>query len=154
MRPDINLILKTPRDFFCVATRLKQYHKKDDRGCWIWQRCMTKRGYGYIGVSGYNQFAHRLSYLIHRGPLLPGQVVCHKCDTPSCINPNHLFAGTMQDNTRDAVRKGRMTGPKPKPFCRNGHPRTHESWGKTGCRICQREYLRRYRLRKKSSIKA
>lgn len=51
--------------------------------------------------------AHRVAYEAHHGPLLPGQCVMHKCDTPACVNPDHLAAGTRGDNNRDAKAKGR-----------------------------------------------
>jgi len=67
-----------------------------------------KHGYGVVKVEGKAQLAHRVSYLYFRGPLdLP--FVCHKCDNPSCVNPDHLFLGTNQDNIDDKVAKNRQS---------------------------------------------
>lgn len=81
-------------------------------GCWLWAG-------GYF-VSGYGSFhdrhtaerrrwrAHRLSYVIHFGPIVPDELyVLHRCDTPGCVNPDHLFLGTQQDNIADCYSKGR-----------------------------------------------
>jgi hypothetical protein len=72
---------------------------------------LDKRGYARVTVSENGEkrpvFAHRLSWVFHRGPIPPGMVICHRCDTPACINPDHLFVGTQSDNIRDCMRKGR-----------------------------------------------
>lgn len=81
-------------------------------GCWEWQgskRC----GYGRTIIGSRKDgsrksiSAHRLSYQIYVGEIPEGYEICHKCDNPSCINPNHLFAGTRQDNIDDRERKHR-----------------------------------------------
>jgi hypothetical protein len=76
-------------------------------GCWLWERATTAAGYGVISIDGKLQYAHRLSYRIHYGPIPHGLLICHKCDIPQCINPNHLFIGASKDNTVDMFRKRR-----------------------------------------------
>lgn len=74
--------------------------------CWIWTGRTNKKGYGTIGVKGRSYFTHRLSYELHYGLLLPGIQICHRCDNPPCVRPDHLFAGTAWDNAQDAYLKG------------------------------------------------
>lgn len=75
-------------------------------GCWLWLGATT-RGYGSFRARGYN-LAHSASYETFRGPIPAGLFVCHKCDTPACINPDHFFLGTAKDNAQDAAAKGRI----------------------------------------------
>lgn len=75
--------------------------------CWVWTGYRNALGYGVIRGSHETLLAHRVSYSLHVGP--PGNLrVCHKCDNPSCVRPDHLFLGTDLDNTRDMIAKGRM----------------------------------------------
>ena len=77
--------------------------------CWIFTGPTTSDGYGAIGVGRRKQLrAHRASFEEFVGHIPKGALVCHKCDTPRCINPEHLFLGTPKDNTQDMIKKGRM----------------------------------------------
>jgi hypothetical protein len=85
-------------------------------GCWEWTGAVKETGYGVItaGPRGAGLWrAHRLAYLVFRGPLPVDFDVCHTCDNRKCVKPSHLFLGTRLDNMRDAVAKGRTkTGPQ------------------------------------------
>ena len=80
-------------------------------GCWLWVGWKSTRGYGKVNLPcgrGKTIYAHRLSYEIHYGQIPEGLLVCHHCDNPQCVRPEHLFLGTNYDNTQDAVSKGRQ----------------------------------------------
>lgn len=78
-------------------------------GCWGWSGKLHKSGYAVMVMgSDHKQVgSHRISWLIHNGEIPDDKLVLHKCDNPSCTNPNHLFLGSYQDNTLDMVNKGR-----------------------------------------------
>lgn len=78
-------------------------------GCWEWQQSCSSRGYGKIGILGKSKHAHRSAYEEFIGPIPEGMYVCHKCDNPSCCNPEHLFLGTAKDNSMDRDSKGRQS---------------------------------------------
>ena len=82
--------------------------EKSPSGCWPWMGAVARQGYGNFKVSSYNGVrASRLAYALHHGHS-PGELwVLHKCDNPSCVNPDHLFLGTVQDNNYDKLTKGR-----------------------------------------------
>jgi len=75
--------------------------------CWLWTGTRQHNGYGRILVDGRMRQAHRVSYELTFGPVPAGLQVCHKCDNPPCVNPDHLFVGTQSDNLFDQGRKGR-----------------------------------------------
>jgi predicted XRE-type DNA-binding protein len=81
-------------------------------GCWIWcgavKKC--KRGthnYGWVTFMNKQMSAHRMSWIVFRSALVQGSVICHTCDNPRCVNPDHLFIGTQKDNVADMIAKGR-----------------------------------------------
>ena len=85
-----------------------------ETGCWIWSGYKNQNGYGRVKLNGRQYAAHRLSYEAHVGDIPLGMFICHKCDNPPCVNPDHLFCGTPRDNAIDMTIKGRGQGPKNK----------------------------------------
>ena len=80
-------------------------------GCWLWLPSIrvdsSGKSYGYFGIGYEVLLAHRVSYTLYVGNIPKGICVCHTCDTPSYVNPEHLFLGTHKDNVKDILRKGR-----------------------------------------------
>lgn len=76
-------------------------------GCWLWMGAANPRGYGNVWVDGVSTTAHRAMLIAIHGPVAREMDACHKCDTPACINPEHLFLGTRQTNMADMRAKGR-----------------------------------------------
>ena len=79
-----------------------------DRGCWAWTGTTSKDGRGRFGANYRSNLAYRVSWEIHKGTIPRGLFVLHKCDNPNCVNPEHLFLGTHQDNMDDKRAKGRL----------------------------------------------
>lgn len=79
-------------------------------GCWVWTRHFFDDGYGKFKGPGPDHKtlqAHRYAYELFVGPIPEGMLVCHKCDNPPCVRPDHLFIGTHIDNIKDCIAKGR-----------------------------------------------
>jgi hypothetical protein len=101
---------------------LKMIKYVTDNGCWIWSGALNHKGYGntsmWIGKTRGSYLlrgSHRISYFLHNGPFDYSLCVCHKCDNPICVNPDHLFLGSIVDNTKDMVAKCRTSKGENRP---------------------------------------
>lgn len=105
----------------------ERYSPEPISGCWLWAGTYQSQGYGVANHKKVKGLAHRLSYTLHKGPIPDGMHVCHTCDNPACVNPDHLWIGTHQDNHKDKVNKGRASGGSLKGMAHNMRKLTDDS---------------------------
>jgi hypothetical protein len=130
-------------------------------GCWVWIAARNPLGYGLASVESRTIKAYRVSWELSNGPIPKGLCVLHRCDNPPCVNPDHLFLGTIRDNNIDRQRKGRTKnldlGPghyRARTHCPAGHPYdgTNVRFRPDGRRRCAACYAaRKARARKEAS---
>lgn len=142
----------------------RKFIPEPNSGCWLWTGSVDSKGYGQIRMPGKARQG-RLRYATHISLELAGHEIpdgleaCHHCDNPCCVNPDHLFVGTHQDNMRDSWRKGRASKPplakkgiNLKTHCHRGHFLDGDNlfWrndGNRACRECRRINKRLWRKR-------
>lgn len=116
-----------------------KYEINNVTGCW---EIKMAKSYSCMRINGILVPAHRVFYTIYNGPISKGMIICHTCDNPRCINPNHLFQGTKKDNAVDASNKGRIKQgydwSRDKTHCKRGHAYSEDNtkWRKNGTREC------------------
>ena len=103
-----------------------RYTPEPNSGCWLWTGATTAAGYGVVSkgprAAQKTYLAHRVAFECSNGAIPDGLVICHRCDVPGCVNPDHLFMGTPRDNTRDMMSKGRDA------FGKNQNPLRGDDW--------------------------
>jgi len=138
---------------------LMQVTVRSSYECWDWNGYKNRNGYGEINTgkrksgSYKSEGASRVAYRLYKGEI-GGLHVCHHCDNPGCVNPDHLFLGTHQDNMNDMVSKGRgiQARRKSQTHCIRGHALIEENLQKRSdtdrvCKLCHSERNQKYRLK-------
>jgi hypothetical protein len=100
-----------PHKITPIYERFMNKVKKEDNGCWIWTAFKDKDGYGSMTIDSSNKKvrSHRFSYCHYNNETITSDdLILHKCDNPSCVNPEHLFKGNTRDNVNDKVTKKRQ----------------------------------------------
>ena len=116
----------TPNELFELKDRILSSFSVDENGCWVWNKGIVRGrgGYGRLKFKGKWLRAHRASYMVFVGDFNSSLHVCHKCDNPPCVNPDHLFVGTAMDNIQDKINKGRAKYKKLPRFEGESHPQS------------------------------
>lgn len=155
LRPVLNFTWNYSREKV-IERFWRRVAKTED--CWEWQGARMN-GYGAFTVGGRIVRAHVFSHYLIHGFHSARLIICHHCDNPVCVNPDHLYAGTHKDNARDKFARGRGRVGEKWLSCKRGHPLTGENiclyynkrTGRTdrACRTCRNERQKRAYWEKK-----
>lgn len=134
-----------PYNIETLEEKIRRQTKIDKNGCWIWQGGSAANGYGmcYVQRIRANRGAHRVAWEVFNGQIPEGMNVCHRCDTPKCCNPDHLFLGSALDNVRDKIEKGRHRHGSAHHFAKLDEPQVREIFLAKGPR---REIAKRFNV--------
>jgi len=94
-----------------ITDKMLKHSYPQDNGCILWTGPIDSKGYGVLKHGPISFRAHRIAYSLKHGAIPTGLNACHTCDTPSCVNPDHIFIGTQKDNIHDMIKKNRNTLP-------------------------------------------
>lgn len=119
------------------------YIPEPNSGCYLWEGPLHNWGYGWFHINGEHHRAHRYAWSLVNGPVPDGLHVLHRCDTPGCVNPDHLFVGTHKKNMEDKAQKGRVRGGKRYVACLTDSQARMIRQIYTTWNISQREIARR-----------
>ena len=96
-----------PREIYKDAAPRFWTKVEKTAACWLWRGAVGTHGYGVIGLGGHATItAHRFSWALHKGKIQDGRWILHRCDNRRCVNPNHLYLGTVRENVRDMMERG------------------------------------------------
>jgi hypothetical protein len=114
---NFNIITEEKREIL-YRKRYEENVIRNENGCWGWKGHLMKKGYIEIRVAGKRKLGHRLAWEMHYGKVSKGKYILHHCDTPVCSKISHLYEGTLKNNARDCINRGRFKYPiyKPEPI--------------------------------------
>lgn len=146
-----------PKSFPPIARIEAGSIPEPNSGCWLWLGSTNAKGYAHLKYDMRQQRANRFSWSAYNGPIPEGLHVLHSCDNRLCVNPEHLFLGTNQDNVDDKMKKGRagQNGNALKTHCPRGHEYTEENTyrqknkNQRSCLICKRALTQKHNLKVK-----
>ncbi len=122
-------------------------HVAKSDGCWLWTGARYYNGYGAFRANGRNIGAHRFSWGLYHGPIPDGLFICHHCDNPACVNPDHLFVGTQTQNLADMASKGRSTHGERNPQAKLAAHQVRRIRGFHACGISRTELAEHFGVR-------
>jgi hypothetical protein len=141
-----------------LETFESRYIPEPMSGCWIWTGNDNGFGYGLFRIGKRRIMAHRVAWELYCGPIPDGLQANHKCDVPSCVNPNHLYLGTQAENLEDCRQRGRARKRSRPTHCPHGHEYTPKNikikQGRLRCRTCVNIDQQKIRLRRKEKTYA